>query len=162
MKKTQISIIAAIGSNRELGKDNKLLWQIPDDMKRFKVLTMGHPVIMGRTTYLSIGKPLSGRINIILTRDKTFKAPGCIVAYSLDEALTIARETEPDEIFIIGGGKIYEQTIDVADKLYLTVVVGTYDADTYFPKYSRFAKVVSEKKREYEKLSYKFLELLPE
>lgn len=160
MKRPIISIIAAIGKNRELGKDNKLLWRIPDDMKRFKMLTMGHPVIMGRTTYESIGKPLLGRINIVLTRDESFNVPGCIVAYSLEEALTIARETDKEEIFIIGGGKVYEQALPLADKLYLTIVDGTYDADTYFPKYSRFTNVVSEKKGEYNNYKYTFLELI--
>src|SRR3972149_8133817 len=110
-------------------------------MKRFKMLTMGHPVIMGRTTYESIGKPLPGRINIILTRDKSFKAPGCIAAYSFEEALTLARETDSEEVFIIGGGKVYEQAMQIADKLYLTIVEGKFDADTYFPEYSRFEKI---------------------
>ena len=159
MRKPIISIIAAIGKNLELGKDNKLLWYIPDDMKRFKMLTMGHPVIMGRTTYQSIGRPLPGRINIILTRDNSYKAPGCIVAYSLEEALTIARETDDKEVFIIGGGKVYEQAMNIADKLYLTIVEGKFDADTYFPEYSRFEKILSEKKGEYNNYRYTFLEL---
>ena len=162
MNKPIISIIAAIGSNRELGKDNKLLWHIPEDFARFKKITSGHPVIMGRTTYESIGKPLSERTNIIVTHDRNYKAAGCVIAHSLEEAIEIAQAKSasvPLEIFIIGGGQIYEQSIKYADKLYLTIVKGNYKADTFFPDYSEFKKVVYQKESSDKKYEYTFLEL---
>lgn len=161
----KISIVAAIGKNRELGKDNRLLWYIPEDLKRFKKLTQNHPIIMGRKTYESIGKPLPNRTNIIITRDPSFQAPNCIVTYSLEEALDVAKgiEKNPEvlreshlggvtyltprdsgEIFIIGGGQIFEQALPLTDKLYLTIVDGVFDADTFFPDYSMFTKIVSQ------------------
>lgn len=160
MLEPTISIIAAIGSNRELGKDNKLLWHIGEDLARFKQLTLGHPVIMGRTTYESIGKPLPGRLNIILTRDKDFKAPGCRIARSLKEAVEKAQSRDSREIFIIGGGNVYQQAIKMADKLYLTIVKGTFSADTFFPEYSDFKKILYKKKSSNDKYKYTFLELV--
>jgi dihydrofolate reductase len=151
-----LSIIAAIGDKRELGKNNKLLWHIPEDMKRFKNLTTGHTVIMGRKTYASIGKPLPNRTNIVITKDTAFAAPGCIITHSLDEAL---QQSADAETFIIGGASIYQQAINRADTLYLTKVKGTFDADTFFPDYSRFSKVVSEDKKQDDKYTYTFLEL---
>jgi len=174
MKQPQISIIAAIGKNRELGKDNKLLWHIPEDMKRFRELTRGHAVIMGRKTYESIGKPLPNRLNLVLSRSPFRQQEGifidkespCIFVIDLDIALEKAKKweekNEKPEIFIIGGGKIYEQTIGLADKLYLTKIEGTFDADTFFPQYSRFTKVVSSQKGEQNGLSYQFLVLFAE
>ncbi|MBI2611968.1 dihydrofolate reductase [Candidatus Gottesmanbacteria bacterium] len=161
MNKPVISIIAAIGKNRELGKDNKLLWHIPEDLIRFKKLTSGHVVIMGRKTYQSIGRPLPNRTNIIITRDINFSAPGSIITHSLDEALEIAKQKEKEEIFVIGGGQIYNQAINLADKLYLTLVDGTFAADTYFPNYSRFKKVLFKKKGITDSLNYKFIDLIP-
>ncbi len=159
MNKPLISIIAAIGSNRELGKNNKLLWNIPEDFKRFKELTINHPVIMGRKTFESIGKPLPNRTNIIITHDKNYKEEGCFVTHSLEEALELAKTKDDNEIFIIGGGQIYEQAIGIADKLYLTSIDGTFDADTYFPDYSRFKKVVSRKISKFNQYKYTFLVL---
>lgn len=160
--KAKISIIAAIGSNRELGKDNKLLWHIPEDMQRFKQLTLGHPVIIGRTTFESLGKLLSERINIIVTRNKNYKAERCIICHSIEEAIKIAKEKDQNEIFIIGGGQIYEQGIKYADKLYLTIVEGSFEADTFFPDYSRFNKVIYKKEGQNSQYQYTFLELVPE
>jgi dihydrofolate reductase len=168
MNKPLISIIAAIGSNRELGKDNKLLWHIPEDFTRFKKITSGHPVIMGRTTYESIGKPLLRRTNIIITRNKDYQVEGCIIAYSLEEAIEIAKELPADakamagkkEIFIIGGGQIYEQGIKYADRLYLTIVEGTFNADTFFPDYSEFSKIVFRKEGKSSQYRYTFFELV--
>ena len=161
MNKPIISIIAAIGSNRELGKDNKLLWHIPEDLKRFQKITFGHPVIMGRTTFESLGKPLSGRTNIVVTRNKDYTIPGCIITYSFEEAIKIAEDKDQNEIFIIGGGQIYKQGIEFANKLYLTVVEGNFDADTFFPDYSRFNKVIFRQKGQYKQYKYTFLELSP-
>lgn len=154
--KPLISIIAIIGKNRELGKDNKLLWQIPQDLKRFKRLTMGHPVIMGRTTYESLGKPLPGRTNIVVSRQTDLKIEGCQVVHSITEAVDQAKKLDNEEIFIIGGGKIYEQAIDLANRLYLTVVDATAPADTFFPDYSKFTKIISHQKRNGKNLNYRF------
>lgn len=159
MEKPIVSIIAAIGSNRELGKSNKLLWHIPQDFARFKKITLKHPVIMGRTTFGSIGKPLPGRVNIVVTRDKNFKADGVVICHSLEEAIDKAKGKDNKEIFVIGGGQIYEQAIKFADKLYLTIVKGNFDADTFFPDYSQFTKVVYKKEGQDDNYRYTFLEL---
>lgn len=154
----KISIIAAIGKNREIGKAGGLLWRIPEDLKRFKEITMGHPIIMGRTTYQSIGRPLPGRDNIVVTRDLGFRAGGCTIVHSLEEAFQQAQNN--NEIFIIGGGQIYQQTLPLATKLYLTLVEKEFpEADTYFPDYSEFTKIVHEENREGSSYRYKFLEL---
>lgn len=158
-----ISIIAIIGQNRELGKDNQLLWNIPEDMKRFKEITQGHPVIMGRRTYESIGGKLKDRDNIIITREENFKAQGCTVTSSLEKALSYAQEINNEEVFVIGGAQIYEQALPYTDKLYLTIVEQTTEADTYFPDYSEFNNVVKEEEKETENgLKYKFLEFIKE
>lgn len=149
-----MSIIVAIGNNRELGRDNKLLWKIPEDLKRFKLLTTGHPVIMGRTTFESIGKKLPDRINIIISHNKNYKAEGCTVVHSMNEAIEVAKANEKEEFFVIGGGKIYAQAINFADKLYLTVVDGKFTADTYFPDYSSYKKIIA--KKEGKDINYKY------
>ena len=154
MVQFKISVIAAIGSNRELGKNNKLLWNIPEEMEHFKTITMSHPVIMGRKTYESIGRPLPGRLNIVVTKDSKFKPEGVTVAHSIEEAISIGESKDTKEIFFIGGGDIYHQAIKLADKLYLTVVEGKFDADTYFPNYSDFKKVLY--KREGSFIQYKY------
>jgi dihydrofolate reductase len=155
-----ISIIAIIGKNRELGKDNKLLWDVPEDMRRFKELTQGHAVIMGRKTYESIGKKLEGRNNIVITENKNYEAKGCTVVCSIKKAIEYAQEMDREEVFIIGGAQIYEQALPYADKLYLTVVDKEAEADTYFPDYSEFDKVIKEEKKETEDgIKYKFVEL---
>ena len=153
------NIIAVIGKNRAIGKKNKLLWHLPHDLKRFKKITFGHPVIMGRITYESLGKPLPGRTNIVVTRNKDFKAPGCLVFDSLGKAISFAKNKDK-EVFIIGGGKIYEQGIKIADKLYLTLVEDSPEADTFFPDYSGFKKKIFESPLLKEgKYNYYFLEL---
>lgn len=156
VSKTTISIIAAISQNLVLGKDNKLLWHIPEDFARFKKITSGHPVIMGRKTFESIGKPLSNRTNIIITRDENYKTEGCLVVHSLEEAIKLANGKK---IFIIGGGQIYKQAISLADKLYLTVIKKDFSGDTYFPDYGRFKKVIYKKNGKSGDLEYTFLEL---
>lgn len=155
----KISIIAAIGKNRELGKNNKLLWDIPEDLKRFRSITAGHTVIMGRKTFESIGRALPNRTNIIVTRDKNYKAVGCIISRSLEGAIDLAKRGGGEEVFVIGGGEIYRQAISLADKLYLTLVEGTFDADTFFPDYSGFRKVIFQEKHKDENYSYTFLEM---
>lgn len=164
MNKPKISIIAVIGKNRELGKNNKLLWRIPEDMKRFRELTMGHVVIMGRKTFESIGRPLPNRTNIIITHDSKFRFEEGIVCHSIEEALRQAQgklTSQDEEIFVIGGGQVYEQAMPYASKLYLTLVgAEAKDADTFFPDYSEFKKVVSLQKGESGELKYTFFELM--
>lgn len=145
--KPRLSIISAIArTDRAIGKDNALLWHIPEDFRHFRDLTSGHAVIMGENTYHSIGKPLPDRTNIVVSMDKGLVLDGCIVVHSLEEALEQARQAEREEIFIIGGASIYKQFILLADRLYLTLVEGTYEADTFFPEYGEFTKVLSEEK----------------
>lgn len=143
MNHPKISIIAAVGKNRELGKKNELIWRISADLKRVKDLTMGHPIIMGWNTYQSIGRPLPGRTNIVLSWSPV-DIPGCTVCTSLEEALTAARKTEQKEIFIFGGASVYNAAISLTDRLYLTVIdAEDLDADAFFPDYSTFAHTVS-------------------
>lgn len=144
MEKARISIIAAVGMNRELGKKNELIWRIGADLKRVKDLTMGHPIIMGWNTYQSIGYPLPGRTNIVISWTPTELA-GCIVVSSLSEAIDHARKIEDAEIFIFGGASVYTEAIPFVDRLYLTQIKATdADADAFFPPYADFTKVVSE------------------
>ncbi len=129
-----VTIIAGIGKNNELGKDNDLLWHLPADLKRFKKVTSGHHIIMGRNTFESIGKPLPNRTSIIITRNTNYFIDGCLIASSLEEALEMVKED--DEAFIIGGAQIYEQALkkDLVDKLDITFVDEDFDADVFFPK----------------------------
>lgn len=124
-------MIVAMDRNRVIGIDNRLPWRLPTDLKRFKLITMGKPLIMGRKTYDSIGRPLPGRQNIVITRDRHFDAPGCMVVNSVDAALTAAAEA--DEVMVIGGGRIYELLLPRAGRLYLTLLDTEVDGDTYFP-----------------------------
>ena len=128
----QISIIVAVSENGVIGKDNQLLWRLPDDLKRFKQLTLNHPMIMGRKTFDSIGKPLPGRTSIVITRDPNFAFEGVVVVHSLEEALATARDLNVDEAFVIGGGEIYKKVQTLADKLYVTEVKTMIDGDTFF------------------------------
>ncbi len=155
-----ISLIAIIGKNRALGKDNKLIWNIPADMNRFKKLTMGHTVIMGRKTYDSINHPLKGRFNIVITRQKDYSLPDCLVVHSLKDALNKAAQEETNKIFIIGGAEIYQQAIPYANRIYLTLVEDSPAADTFFPDYSEFKKVVFKKSGLSNNLKYTFFELI--
>jgi len=129
----KLSIIAAIGKNNELGGNNTLLWRLSDDLKMFKLLTMGHCIIMGRKTFESIGKPLPGRINIVVTTG-FIDIEGIALAVDLNHAVEIARETGDNETFIIGGGQIFNYAIDLADTLYLTYVDAEFpEADIFLP-----------------------------
>ena len=155
-----LSIIVVIGKNREIGCNNKLLWDIPEDMARFKKITTGHPVIMGQATFESIGKALPNRTNVILTLDKEFQADNCKIAYSIDEGVEIAKNSPGgEESFVIGGGQIYKQMISIADKLYLTIVDDTPEADTFFPEYGEFKNTIKEETVETDDIKYTFLEL---
>jgi len=126
-----ISIIAAMAKNRVIGSEGEIPWNIPEDLKRFRELTMGHPVIMGRKTFEQIGRPLPGRLNIVLTRRTGYRATGCLVLHSLADALDACAGA--DEAFICGGGEIYRQTIAMADRIYLTVIDLEPEGDVLFP-----------------------------
>lgn len=127
-----ITLIAAIGENNELGKDNQLVWHLPDDFKRFKTITSGHYIVMGRKTFESFPKPLPNRTHIIITRQKNYCSENCIVVNSIKDAIAACPKNEA--IFIIGGGEIYKQSIAIADKLDLTKVHHSFEADTFFPE----------------------------
>ncbi|TXF75186.1 dihydrofolate reductase [Chryseobacterium sp.] len=127
------TIVVAMGQNNEIGADNQLLWHLPKDLKYFKEMTTGHPIIMGRKTYESIGKPLPNRTNIVISRKKDWFEEGILIVGSVKEALKFAKKID-EEVFIIGGGKIYEQTIDLVDRLAVTEVDATLAADVFFPK----------------------------
>jgi dihydrofolate reductase len=155
-----ISMICAIGKNREIGFKNKLLWNLPGDMKHFKEETNGHTVIMGQTTFESIGKALPGRKNIVLTLDPNYQAENCEVSNNLMETAEKYKDA-PEEVFIIGGASIYKQFIQYAGKLYLTLVDDEPEADTFFPDYSEFQNIVSESEiQEENSIKYKFIELI--
>jgi dihydrofolate reductase len=130
----KISIIAAIAEKNVIGKDNKIPWYIPADMKHFKEITWGHTVIMGQKTYESIGKALPGRKNIVLSFDTDYKCSGCVATNSINEALRIAADYKETEVFIIGGASVYKQTINIAEKLYITKVHHKFEGDSFFPK----------------------------
>lgn len=128
-----VTIVVAMGLDNEIGADNKLLWHLPTDLKHFKEITTDHPIIMGRKTYESIGKALPNRTNIVVSRKKDWFEEGILIVGSLKEALKFAKKMD-EEVFVIGGGTIYEQTIELADKLEVTQVNAKLKADVYFPK----------------------------
>jgi dihydrofolate reductase len=132
-----ISIIAAMDRKRGIGVDNKLPWRLSADLKRFRELTMGHHIIVGRKTFESIGRPLPGRRMIVVTRDRSYRAEGCDVAHSVEDAINLARERGESEVFICGGAEIYAQSIEVADRIYLTLVDAEVAADTFFPEFDK-------------------------
>ena len=127
------TIVVAMGLKNEIGADNKLLWHLPTDLKNFKELTSNHPIIMGRKTYESIGKALPNRTNIVVSRKKDWFQEGILIVGSIKEAVKFAKKID-EEIFIIGGGNIYEQTLEITDKLEVTQVNAELEADVFFPK----------------------------
>ena len=126
-----IIMIAAVAENNALGKDNDLVWHLPNDFKRFKTLTSGHYIVMGRKTFESFPKPLPNRTHVIITRQKNYKAEGCIIVNSIEKALEICPKNE--DTYIIGGGEIYTLSLPFADKIEITKVHHSFDADAYFP-----------------------------
>lgn len=128
-----IAIVVAAAENNVIGKDNGLIWHLPADLRHFKQITMGHPILMGRKTYESIGKPLPGRTSIIITTQKGYEAEGCIVTHSLQEALEQARQLD-EAIYIIGGAEIYKQALPLTDTIYLTRLHHAFEGDVYFPE----------------------------
>ena len=138
----RLSIIAAVARNRVIGAQGKLPWRLPEDLRRFKSLTLGHPVIMGRKTYESIvsalGGPLPGRFNIVVSRSAAFSAPRCGVADSIDNAISLAtRQPGGEDAFVIGGAEIYRLTLPLATRMHLTEIDAEIEGDTYFPAFSR-------------------------
>ena len=127
------TIVVAMGENNGIGADNQMLWHLPNDLKHFKEITTGHPVIMGRKTFESIGKPLPNRTNIVVSRKKDWFQEGILIVGSIKEAIKFAKKID-ENIAIIGGGNIYEQTMELTDRLEVTVVKATIEADTFFPK----------------------------
>ncbi len=157
-----ITIIAAVAKNNALGKDNQLIWHLPADLKRFKKVTLGHHIIMGRKTFESLGKPLPNRTTIIITRNTNYLAEGCIVVNSLDEAINAAKADENP--FILGGAEIYKQALEIADVLDLTFVHYEFEADAFFPKidFSNWKEVSREdfKADDKNKYNYSFVKYL--
>lgn len=137
----KLCVVAAVARNGVIGRDGALPWRIPNDLKYFKSITLGKPVIMGRKTHLSIGRPLPGRTNIIVTRNTKFQAEGCLVANSFEQAVEIATETAErdgrDEIMFAGGGEIYALALQIADRFYLTEIQADFDGDARFPAYDK-------------------------
>ena len=129
---TRIALIAAMAANRVIGRENRLPWRLPADLRHFKSMTMGKPVIMGRKTYESIGKPLPGRSNIVVTRDPDYRAQGCRVVHSLEQALDAG--AGHDEVMVIGGAELYRQALERAQRMYLTLIKAEVSGDTLFPE----------------------------
>ncbi len=161
-KPLHLSLIAVIGKNRELGRDNKLLFDLKKDMAHFKEKTTGHTVIMGRKTFESIGRALPDRVNIVISRDTEYKIQDTSVkiVHTIEEALKLGRQGEHDELFIIGGAQIYKEFLPYADKLYLTIVdAEASDADAFFPEYEKeFKKIISSRGDEENGTNLTFLE----
>lgn len=159
-----IVIVSAIGKiNRAIGKDNGLLWHVPDDLKRFKELTMGHPVIMGQKTFESIleilGKPFPGRTNIVATFDKNYIHEGVKVVHSLEEAVAVAQSENPKEIHIGGGGEIYRQIIPFVERLHITWFFDEKEGDTFFPEFEDDFDVETElPAQEYDGMKYQWID----
>jgi dihydrofolate reductase len=142
-----VSIIVAIAQNNVIGANNQLIWHISEDLKRFKALTTGHCVVMGRKTFESIGKPLPNRTNIVVSRNRELIIDGCIVVSSLEEAISVCENEE--ESFVIGGGELYRQALPIASKLYLTIVHKNFEGDTFFPEidFNQWHEVHREKRK---------------
>ena len=129
-----ISQIAAMARNRVIGRDNRLPWHMPDDLAWFFRVTRGHHIIMGRRNFEANGKALPGRINIVVTRNPDYRAPGCVVVHTIDEALAYARDHGEEEAFIVGGGKIYAATLPLTERIYLTIIDTDAEGDVFFPE----------------------------
>ncbi len=157
---TKISIVVAIAANNAIGKDNQLLWRLPNDLKHFKQITSGHTVIMGRKTYDSVGKPLPNRRNIVITR-QNITIEGCELVNSLDAALALCADEL--EVFVVGGAEIYRQAMQLTNRIYLTIVHQSFDGDTYFPEIKADEWTATEKEDhqpdEKHQFSYSFITL---
>lgn len=165
MSKAKVCTIVAMDENQGIGKDNKLPWHLSADLKRFKKLTMGHPVILGRKTYESIlgylNKPLPGRTSIVVTRDKDYdpQFENVHVVHSIEEAIKLAQSIDDEEIFIGGGTQIIKLAMPFVERLYLTIIHKTFDVDAYFPDYSMFTKKLHEETHSEKDLEYTWVTL---
>ncbi|MGI8893452.1 MAG: dihydrofolate reductase [Bacteroidia bacterium] len=153
----RISLLVAASENNVIGKDNQLIWHISHDLKRFKMITMGHHIIMGRKTHESIGKALPGRINMVITRNKDYKAEGCVVVHSIEEAFL--KSSEDNEIFVIGGEEIFKLTLPVADRIYYTCIHKNFEGDAYMPEITReeWLEVEMERRTEHPDFDYTYI-----
>ncbi len=129
----KISLVVAAADNNGIGKDGQMPWHLPNDMKHFRNITWGMPVVMGRKTFESLGKPLKGRKNIVISRQPSWKAEGTVVVKSIEDAIFVAQETDANEVMVIGGGEIYRNLFDKASRIYLTRVEAEPESDTFFP-----------------------------
>jgi dihydrofolate reductase len=157
----KLSLIVAMTESRVIGVNNHLPWNIPEDLKRFRQITAGHPIIMGRKTYESIGKPLPKRTNIVITRDKSYRVEGGAVVHSFEEALEWARRSDgAEEVFVIGGSEIFKLAIPIAYRIYLTVVHWPFEGDTFFPTFdeNQFQEILTEPLSESPKAVLRVLE----
>lgn len=152
-----ISFIVAMDKNRVIGKNNQLPWHLPADLQFFKRVTMGHPIVMGRKTHESIGRPLPGRKNIIVTRNKEYHSQGCLVIHTIEELLDYAQK-QNEEIFLIGGSELFKATFPYADRLYITKIEHEFEGDTFFPEFeqSNWNILSLEKGTQDEKNPYEF------
>ena len=161
---TPVIIVAGMGRNtRAIGMKNGLIWHVPEDLKRFKALTLGHPIIMGRKTFESIvailGKPLPGRTNIVVTRNNDYVYPGTITATSLEEAFTIALKENPVEVHIGGGAELYKQALPFVDKIFITLFNDDSEGDTNFPEFEKEFEVTTEHPtQEHEGLKFQWID----
>jgi len=153
----RVSILAAMAKNRVIGIENRLPWHLPEDLKHFKALTLGHTLLMGRKTFESIGRPLPGRRTVIISRDPAYRVEGCMHADSIPAALALCGEDA--EVFFVGGGEIYRQALPRADRLYLTEIQANYAGDAYFPEFNAgdWLEVEREKHRREDGLAYHFV-----
>ena len=140
----KISLIVAMASNRVIGLNNQMPWHLSADLKKFKKITMGSPVLMGRKTYQSIGRPLPGRTNIIISRNPDYRQDGCVVVNTIESALKTGGENA-DELFIIGGSDLYNAMLPIADSIYLTLINKAFDGDTFFPDFNMHDWVEAER-----------------
>lgn len=156
-----IALIVAMAENRVIGKNNDLIWHLPADLKHFKNLTTGHPIIMGRKTFESIGKPLPNRTSVVVTHQQDYQPEGCVVVHSLEEAIERAQELG-QEVYIIGGAQIYRQSLPLADTIFLTEVHHSFEGDTFFPEFGAEWQEVSREVHqpdEKNKYPYSFVKL---
>lgn len=164
MSALRLSILVAMAKNRVIGKDNALPWHLSADLKHFKAITMGHPIIMGRKTYESIGRPLPGRTNLIMTHQKGYQVAGAITVNSIDEALKACQASIDgnNEVFLIGGAALYRQTLEACHRIYITEIQQDFDGDTFFPEFNKteWQEITREKHfSEDDKLEYHFVML---
>ena len=145
MSRPRLSLIAALAQNRVIGIENRLPWKLPEDLAHFKALTLGHPILMGRKTFESLGRPLPGRRNIVITRNADYRSPGCEIAMSVPAAIDLCEQAE--EVFFIGGAELYKQVLLLVDRLYLTEVQIDAQGDAWFPEFDR--TVFAEMSREH-------------